>query len=303
MAERVAIIGAGLMGHGIAQVFAVAGARVVVHDPVADALDSVRARVAENLVALGQDTAAAREIAVADTLEDAAAGAELVIEATPEKLDLKQAVFERLDAAAPAEAILATNTSVMRVGEIAARVRRRDRVLGTHWWNPPYLIPLVEVIETDETGPDAVERTLALLRRVGKTPVHVKRDVPGFVGNRLQHALWREALNLVDAGVCDPETVDTVVKAGFGARLPVLGPIENADLVGLDLILDIHSYVLPRLDPPSEPAEGLRTRVARGELGMKSGMGYRRWSSEEADAVRRRLREHLVAAAKAGGLT
>jgi 3-hydroxybutyryl-CoA dehydrogenase len=301
MVERIAIIGAGLMGHGIAQVFAVAGAQVTIHDPVTEVLGSVRARVTSNLAALGRDPEPAGRIALADTLEGAVDGADFVFEAAPEKLELKRAIFERLDAAAPAEAILATNTSVMCVGEVAERVSRRGRVVGTHWWNPPYLIPLVEVVQAEGSDLAAVERTIALLERVGKTPVHVRRDVPGFVGNRLQHALWREAFNLVDAGVCDAETVDTVVKAGFGARLPVLGPIENADLVGLDLTLDIHSYLLPRLDPPSEPAEGLRARVARGELGMQSGSGYRCWSEQEAEDVRRRLREHLVAVGPNGG--
>jgi 3-hydroxybutyryl-CoA dehydrogenase len=147
---------------------------------------------------------------------------------------------------------------------------------------------------------------MALLAEAGKTPVHVQRDVPGFIGNRLQAALWRQALELVDAGVCDAEAVDTVVKASFGLRLPVLGPIENADLIGLDLTLDVHEYVLPTLDPPSQPAAGLRARVEAGDLGMKTGAGYRRWTAEEADDVRRRLLAHLAAATRtlqAGGGT
>jgi 3-hydroxybutyryl-CoA dehydrogenase len=125
--------------------------------------------------------------------------------------------------------------------------------------------------------------------------------VPGFVGNRLQHALWRQAFELVDAGVCGPEDVDTVVKASFGRRLPVLGPMENADLVGLDLTLDIHQYVLPTLDPPSEPSRGLRERVGAGRLGMKTGVGYRTWSAEEAQEVRQRMLAHLAAATSLQG--
>src|SRR6185295_15965358 len=135
-----------------------------------------------------------------------------------------------------------------------------------------------------------------LLRALGKTAVHVRRDVAGFVGNRLQHALWREAFDLIDKGVCDAETVDTVVKAGFGRRLAVLGPIENADLVGLDLTLAIHDYVLPELDLPSQPSSGLRRRVANGELGMKTGTGFRTWSEREDGAVRERVLDHLAAA-------
>ena len=296
---RAAVIGGGLMGHGIAQVLALAGLEVVVHDPVPEALAAVPQRIAANLETLG--IAADVRVALEPELEAAAEGAAWVFEAAPENLALKQEVFQRLDAATPPEAILATNTSVMRVGDIAARAQRRGRIVGTHWWNPPFLVPLVEVVQGPDSEPHAIERTIALLRSLGKTPVHVRRDVAGFVGNRLQHALWREAFDLVDKGVCDAETVDTVVKAGFGRRLAVLGPIENADLVGLDLTLAIHEYVLPQLDPPSAPSSGLRRRVAGGELGMKTGAGFRTWSEREAAAVRERVLEHLAAASNENG--
>lgn len=293
---RAAVIGGGLMGHGIAQVLAVAGIDVVVHDPVPEALASVQDRIRSNLEALGHDSSAAGRVALAAQLDEAVAGVDWVFEAAPESLELKQGLFERLDRAAPAGAILATNTSVMRVGDVAARAQHRGRIVGAHWWNPPFLVPLVEVVQGPDTEPATVERTISLLQGIGKTPVHVRRDVAGFVGNRLQHALWREAFNLVDAGVCDAETVDTVIKAGFGRRLPVLGPMENADLVGLDLTLAIHEYVLPELDPPSEPSPGLRRHVERGQLGMKTGSGFRSWASGDAEEVRRRVLLHLSAA-------
>jgi 3-hydroxybutyryl-CoA dehydrogenase len=300
--RRAAVIGGGLMGHGIAQVLALGGLEVVVHDPVPEALEAVPRRIAANLEALG--IAAEVRVGLEPELEAAAEGAQWIFEAAPENLPLKQEIFERLDAATPPESILATNTSVMRIGDVAGRAKRRGRIVGTHWWNPPFLVPLVEVVQGADTEPGVIDRTMSLLRSLGKTPVHVRRDVAGFVGNRLQHALWRQALELVDQGVCDAEDVDTVVKASFGIRLPVLGPIENADLVGLDLTLDIHEYVLPTLDPPSQPAAGLRQRVEAGDLGMKTGAGYRRWTAEEADEVRRRLLAHLAAAAptlQAGG--
>ncbi|MFL5841959.1 MAG: 3-hydroxyacyl-CoA dehydrogenase family protein [Thermoleophilaceae bacterium] len=292
---RAAVIGGGLMGHGIAQVLALAGMDVVVHDPIPEALAAVPGRIAANLESLGRSGDDVRVELEAD-LEAAVAVADWVFEAAPEKLELKQEIFERLDAAAPADAVLATNTSVMKVGDIASRAQKRDRIVGTHWWNPPFLVPLVEVVQGPDTELATIERTTSLLTTLGKTPVHVRRDVAGFVGNRLQHALWREAFDLVEKGVCDAETVDTVIKAGFGRRLPVLGPMENADLIGLDLTLAIHEYVLPELDPPSPPSQGLRRRVERGELGMKTGSGFRSWSNRDAERVRQQVLSHLAAA-------
>jgi 3-hydroxybutyryl-CoA dehydrogenase len=298
---RAAVIGGGLMGHGIAQVLALGGLDVVVHDPVPEALAAVPGRIQANLDALGVRTEV--EVALESELERAATDADWVFEAAPETLALKQELFERLDAAAPPDAVLATNTSVMRVGDVAARARRRGRIVGTHWWNPPFLVPLVEVVQGPETEPATIDRTLSLLESLGKTAVHVRRDVAGFVGNRLQHALWREAFDLVDKGVCDPETIDTVIKAGFGRRLPVLGPMENADLIGLDLTLAIHEYVLPELDPPSEPSAGLRQRVEHGELGVKTGAGFRTWSEHDAAELRARVIARLAAENDDNGVT
>lgn len=298
---RAAVIGGGLMGHGIAQVLALGGLDVVVHDPVPEALASVPGRIRANLDALGIQTEV--HVALEGELERAATDADWVFEAAPETLALKQQLFERLDAAAPPDAVLATNTSVMRVGDVAARARRRGRIVGTHWWNPPFVVPLVEVVQGPETEPATIDRTLSLLESLGKTAVHVRRDVAGFVGNRLQHALWREAFDLVDKGVCDPETIDTVIKAGFGRRLPVLGPMENADLIGLDLTLAIHEYVLPELDPPSEPSAGLRRRVEAGELGVKTGAGFRTWSEHDAADLRARVIARLAAENDDNGVT
>ena len=291
------VIGAGLMGHGIAQVLAGAGARVRVFDPDRGALGSLRKRIGQNLELVGDDDAALERISAVESLADAAEGADLVVEAAPEDLGLKQGIFAELDASTAEGTILATNTSVMSVAQIGSRSRARHRIVGTHWWNPPYLIPLVEVVEAEETSEETVSRTIKILEVAGKSPVHVRRDVPGFVGNRLQHAMWREAFALIDEGVCEPATVDTVVREGFGARLAVLGPVENADLIGLDLTRSIHEYVLPHLDRSTEPARGLVARVESGELGMKSGRGYLDWAEDAADRTREHLINHLLAAA------
>jgi 3-hydroxybutyryl-CoA dehydrogenase len=294
--EKIAVIGAGLMGHGIAQVFAVKGHKVSLHDPIAEVLAKAPERVRANLRALGLEETAVDRISLHARLEDAVAGADTVFEAAPENLGLKQQIFVALEAATGPECILASNTSVIPITEIGSKVADGRRVLGTHWWNPPYLVPLVEVIQTERTEVRFVERCIALLRDAGKVAVHVKRDVPGFVGNRMQHALWREAISIVAAGICDAETVDLVVKNSFGIRLPVLGPLENADMVGLDLTLAIHDVILRHLEASAEPSTLLRRYADQHRLGMKTGRGFYDWTPESAQALRDRLTKHLRAA-------
>ncbi|OYW22055.1 MAG: 3-hydroxyacyl-CoA dehydrogenase [Burkholderiales bacterium 12-64-5] len=296
-----AIIGAGLMGHGIAQVFAARGHKVRVFDPVPQALETLRARISGNLRALGEDPACAEAVQPCSALAEAVAGAGLVIEAASENLDAKRRLFAEIEAHAPLDAVLATNTSVIPIGSIMARLAHPERALGTHWWNPPYLVPLVEVIGTDRTAPEVISRTMEVLVAAGKTPVHVRRDVPGFIGNRLQHALWREAISLVETGVCDAETVDTVVKTSFGLRLAVLGPLENADLVGTDLTLAIHETILPALNRDEGPSDYLRHLVAGGRLGMKAGGGFRSWPEQAAGELRAALVQHLRQAVQRPG--
>ena len=281
------------MGHGIAQVFAVAGHQVSVYDASPEARQTLNWRIETNLAELGEDVAAAMRVEATEALADAVGAADIVIEAAPEKLALKQDIFAELQRLAPRGALLASNTSVIPIGKIAARVETRDRVLGTHWWVPPYLVPLVEVIEAEGTSAATIATMIALLQTVGKTAVHVRKDVPGFIGNRLQHALWREAIALVQNGVCDAPTIDTVVKASFGRRLPVIGPLESADLVGTDLALDCHENLLPDLDRTPGPLPYLQALVASGKLGFKTGEGFRKWSPAEQAALRNKLTDHL----------
>jgi 3-hydroxybutyryl-CoA dehydrogenase len=292
-AAPIAIVGAGLMGHGIAQVFARAGHAVRVYDPSEAILATLHERIRRNLSDLGQGSDAVSRVAAHASLAEAVAGAAFVFEAGPENLALKQHIFTQIEAAAQPEAILASNTSVIPITQIMSLLHNSARSLGTHWWNPPYLVPLVEVIRTASTSSAAVQSMTALLQAAGKTPVTIEKDVPGFVGNRLQHALWREAIALVQDGVCDAKTVDTVVKASFGRRLAVLGPLENADLVGTDLTLAIHENVLPHLDRTAGALPLLRRLVAEGRLGMKSGEGFQRWTPEQQAALRARVLAHL----------
>lgn len=295
--NRIAVIGAGLMGHGIALACARAGFDVTITDPVPEARTSVKSRIAESLGLLGADQAqveaALGNVHVRANVRDAVETASLVFEAAPEKLELKQSIFLEIEAYAPPDAILASNTSVMPITAIMSQLQDKSRALSTHWWNPPHIIPLVEVIRTADTTEETMAATIAVLTRAGKTPVRVEKDVPGFIGNRLQHALWREAISLVEHGICDAQAVDTVVKASFGRRLAVLGPLENADLVGCDLTLDIHNTVLADIENRAGPSPLLEDLVSSGRLGMKTGEGFRTWSPEEAKALREKVVSHL----------
>jgi 3-hydroxybutyryl-CoA dehydrogenase len=294
--RTIAIVGGGLMGAGIAQVFAAAGLQVTIFEPVAAVRDTVRARIAADLRLFQRDESLADAVVLTDDLAHAVSGADYVTEAALEKLELKQSIFADLVRHAPATAILASNTSVIPIHRIAAGLPTSDRIIGTHWWNPPGLIPLVEVIQSAGTSPATVAATMDLLVSVGKAPAHVAKDLPGFVANRLQHALWREAIAMVAAGICDAATLDACVKNSFGLRLAVLGPLENADLVGLDLTLDIHKTIIPELDRMDRPNPYLEQQVAQGRLGFKTGAGFRTWSQEEMTALRQRLASHLLQA-------
>jgi 3-hydroxybutyryl-CoA dehydrogenase len=298
MMEKIAIIGAGLMGHGLAIVFAEAGHDVTITDPHQPTLDAVLSRIAETLKSIGKNLDATTRVRPIANLSEAVKDADIVIEAAPEKLPLKQDIFKQLEAAAKPEALLASNTSVIPIGQISEHVKSKHRVLGTHWWNPPYLVPLVEVIQTDGTSHQTIETMMKLLTRIGKVAVHVKKDVPGFVGNRMQSALWREAISLVEQGVCDAETIDLVVKNSFGRRLAVLGPMENADLVGTDLVLDIHTTILKHLSAAPAPSPYLKKLVEDGQLGFKSNQGFMSWTDAKKLKVRQRLSEHLQTMSK-----
>ena len=297
--QKIGIIGGGLMGHGIGYLFAAAGHHVNVFEPAADIRGSLPRRLRLILELLDGDPALLKRIEVHDALTPAMQGATFVFEAAPEKLPLKQKIFAELERVVAPDTILASNSSAIPSTEIGRHLKHRGRVVGTHFWNPPHLVPLVEVIQNEKTSDEVVHSTMALLRHAGKVPVHVRRDVPGFVGNRLQHAMKREAFALIAAGVCDAETIDTVVKEGFGARTAVLGPMEQSDLVGLDLALDIADVLYEHLDRTAGPHPFLRDKVKAGKLGMKTGEGMRQWTPESADAVRSRLSRFLAQQAKA----
>jgi len=280
----VAVVGAGLMGRRIAGVIARAGLPVVLTDSQSAVLDSA--------VGEAREMAPEAHIVGEANLAAAVANADLVIEAIVEDLDAKRTLFAAARTAAP-DALLASNSSVIPISRIAEGVAGADRTVGMHWWNPPDLIPIVEVIRGEHTSTESMDAAFEVLKFVGKIPVRVQRDVPGFVGNRLQHALWREAIDLVASGVCDAETVDLVVRNTIGLRLGEMGPIENADYVGLDMTLAIHEQVLPSINSDPHASPLLRHKVAAGELGAKSGQGFLNWPAGSRDTAAARLAAHI----------
>jgi len=283
-----AVIGAGLMGRRIAGVLARGGADVVLTDANPDILAEA-VGVATEMAALGQTPGT---VTSALTIAEAVAGVDYVTEAVIEDLAVKQELIAEVSALNE-HAIIATNTSVLPVSQIAINATAPDRVVGTHWWNPPDLIPIVEVVRGEHTSEPTMQRTLALLEHLGKLAVRVDRDVPGFVGNRLQHALWREAIALVADGVCDAETVDLVCRNTIGLRLAKMGPIETADYVGLDLTRAIHQAVLPSLNTDATANAILTELIERGDLGAKSGQGFTSWPPGRREQAASELAAHV----------
>lgn len=299
--KRVLIAGGGMMGKGIAHILSGNEAlSVTVYDIAENDFHKGLRGTFDQLVSKGILTAQeadARTARIAFTLDfegEAVTGADMVIECVLEDMALKQDLFARLEARCRPDAIFCTNTSVMSPTEIAAKLTHKERLVGTHFWNPAYLIPLVEVVKGDETD-DAVARTvLDFLKAAGKRAVLCNRDVPGFIANRMQHALWREAIYIVEQGIADAATVDEAVRYSFGLRLPQLAPLENADMVGLDLTWNIHDYILPYLSDSHIPSPLLAEHKARGELGFKTGQGLQTWTPEAIAKSRAGLNEYLI---------
>ncbi len=291
--EEIAVVGAGRMGHGIAVAYALAGHPVTLFDVDRSVLTGVGDRIGAVLATFREhgtiDRQAAEDarslISLEESFETAVESADLVTEAVVEELPVKHRVFADLDDHAPADAILATNTSGFSITEIAGVVDDPGRVVGTHWFNPPYVVPLVEVVRGEATVDVTVDRTHALLEATGKTPVVVERDVPGFIGNRIQLAMAYEAFSLLEQGVASAEDIDRAVKAGFGFRLPILGIFEKVDHSGLAVHNAIESYLLPELDRGTGPSSIVERLVDEGHDGLSSGRGVYDWSGVDPTVV------------------
>ena len=300
--ERAAVIGTGMMGPGIAVALAMGGVDATIvgrtDASASKGLDAARGQchlLAEHGLA---GPGILDRVKSTSDLERAVGDADLVIESTPEDLAFKQDLFARLERVAKPAAVLASNTSALSITAIAARCSRPERILTTHFWNPAFLMPLVEIVKGERTSSEIAEAVRALLRRCGKVPVLVKKDRPGQLGNRLQVALYREAIHIVEEGIADVEDVDLAAKCGFGLRLPVYGMFEHQDVVGLDLVLSVVDYVSPDLFREREAPGFLRQLVAGKKLGVKSGSGYYDWSTKNHEEVKKRRDSFVLEMAK-----
>ena len=303
---QIAVIGAGLMGHGIAQEFASAGYQVHLHDVTDEQLQTARTQIEKNLGVLAESAIIEEDsihptlqrIQTATELEAVAENADFVVEAVTENLALKQQIFEKLDATCPPHAILASNTTALMPSQIGENVKRKDQILNTHYFNPPYLIPLVEMIRSPDTSDETVEVTFELLTTIGKTPAIIEKEALGFVGPRLQAALIREAFAIVEQGIASAETVDLVVRYSFGRRLSVAGPFEVFELAGWDLVLAAFEELYKDLNSSSDINPLLRDMVKSGKLGVKSQEGFYSWTDEKIQELRDRMNQALIQQAK-----
>jgi 3-hydroxyacyl-CoA dehydrogenase len=294
--SAVAVVGAGTMGHGLALQFARHGAGVTLVDHRESNLEDARRGIDDALDFLDTegwldaDPDAVRD-RIGYTLDTAAAVADvdLVVETVSEELAVKGDVFGTIAAAAPDDAVLATNTSGIPITDIAATVpEAADRIVGCHWWNPPYLLPTVEVIRGERTSDETVERTAAFVEAVEREPIRVERDVPGFVWNRIQFAVIRECTHLVAEGVASLEDVERAVRDGYALRTAAIGPFETADLAGLELFRSIAANLYPHLSDADEPGPVFDERLDAGRGGVADGAGFHEYDEAPTDVIRRR---------------
>jgi 3-hydroxybutyryl-CoA dehydrogenase len=291
--KNIGVIGAGLMGHGIAQEFALHGYKVNIFDANPEILRIAKVKIKNNfkvfieLEMVSEDDVerCLGNITLCDSLAAMAKDVHLVVEAASEDMNVKRQIFKELEQYVFPDTILCSNTSSMSITEISKALQRKERLAGTHFWNPPHIVPCVEVTKGNYTCDQAFETVYNVMKKIKKEPVRVLKDMPGFLGNRLQHAMMREAFSLVENNIALPEDIDKVLKYSFGLRSSFIGPCETADLIGLDLTYTVLKYTFPSLDISSKPSKALTDRIEEGKLGVKTGQGFYNWTPEKIDRL------------------
>ncbi len=294
--SSVVIIGGGIMGGDIAIIFAAGGWDAHVMSPSQKTRDALPARIAAGMKQLGVNAAQSGKVSAYARLEDIDwKPVDLVIEAATEDLALKQKLFEQIEALARPEIPLTSNTSNFPISEIGKSLKHKNRLAGTHFFMPAHLVPLVEVVSGADTDPKVAESLCALMKTLGKAPIWVKKDVPGFVGNRIQHAMMREALYLIDEGVVSPEGVDVAVRFGFGFRFIACGPIMQKEMSGWDTNYLVGSALYPHLHNETAYPAVIKDMVDKGDIGMKTKRGFWEWTDESAAKEKARIEKALQA--------
>jgi len=306
--KSMAVIGSGTMGRGIVLTCAQAGIKVYMIDINMDVLNAalegikinLKSFVGEKVMTQAEADATIANIVLSDKY-DVIAGVDFVLEAVPEVAAIKEAVYKEAQKYAPADIVIASNTSGTPITKLGKYLDNPGRMVGMHWWNPAHITPVVEMINGDESDPEAMDITVELTKAVGRYPVVVKKDVPGFLGNRLLYAFMREALWCYENGVASAEDIDMMVKAGFAFKFPVLGPLQILDMAGLDIFANVSGYLWKQLDNSTEPDEFIKNRVAEGKLGIKSGQGFYEYKKEELPAMFGKRNKLMIALLKSQG--
>ena len=302
--RNISVMGSGIMGHGIGQTFALGGYEVTLNDLNDELLNKAVLQIKKNLetfVEFGITTSEAAQkalsrIRIETDARSAVKHADIVVEALPEVMDLKKRVFKDLDDACPPHALIASNTSGLSLTEMASDMKRQrqSQAVIAHWWNPPHIIPGVEIVRGRYTSDQTVDLIFRLLTAIGKKPVKLLKEAPGFLGNRMQFALYREALACLRDGIASAEDIDLAVRGSFGFRLPTIGPLEASDLGGLDTFLYISEYLFKEIDRSTEAPEILRQKVKAGKLGVKAGEGFYPYPGEKTqEKIKERDRQFL----------